>query len=183
MKKQDFVNDYAQFMHIHIHTYIRTVWDTHLADYLEIIRAQSPVCRSAGPVGGYSGRPSVTAGRTCNTRSTPRGTPGRTPAASPDRSSWSSPCNARTSPRRSSRNRNGSRAWGRVWSTSATASRRIPCTRGTPRGNSSRPPSSRTCRRWCGRSRRKSSPEDRIPSSRKRTALRTTKLCDNTVND
>lgn len=87
MKKQDFVNDYAQFMHIHIHTYIRTVWDTHLADYLEIIRAQSPVCRSAGPVGGYSGRPSVTAGRTCNTRSTPRGTPGRTPAASPDRSS------------------------------------------------------------------------------------------------
>lgn len=87
MKKQDFVNDYAQFMHIHIHTYIRTVWDTHLADYLDIIRAQSPVCRSAGPVGGYSGRLSATAGRTCNTRSTPRGTPGRTPAASPDPSS------------------------------------------------------------------------------------------------
>lgn len=146
--------------------------DTHLADYLGIARARSPVCRSADPAWGYSGRRAATAGRTCSMRSTPRGRLSRTPAASPDPSSWFSPCTARTSPRRSSRSRSGNRAWGHVWSTSATASRRMPCTRGTPHGNSSRRLASRICRRWCDRSRRRSSREDRTPSSRKRSALR-----------
>lgn len=146
--------------------------DTHLADYLGTARARSLVCRSAGLAWGCSGRLAATVGRTCSTRSTPRGRSGRTPAASPDPSSWSSPCIARTSPRRSSRSRSGSRAWGRVWSTSATASRRMPYTRGTPRDNSSRRLASRTCRRWCGRSRRRSSRGGRTPSSRIRTALR-----------